>query len=208
MKALLHLALAAPCAVLIATLPASGAQRQPSGRYCAAEAGEGRFPPGCPGQRRRVSASPPGPPARPRQMVRPGIHSCQISAEYRFRPCRISQVASGEFEFTFSEGLMGIQGSLTRQGSTLLFVGRLIDDSPFLCNYGTRQLSDWSSTFDRCRSQTITVTLRRSGRGWSGDLTGLTMRTEYGYNSSGARVPVSHSLVPYDQWPLPLTILD
>lgn len=67
MRASLRLPLISAAAVaLFASASQALGQRQPSARYCPGEAGQGRYPPGCP-QPRRPAATPSGTAQRPHE---------------------------------------------------------------------------------------------------------------------------------------------
>jgi hypothetical protein len=142
--------------------------------------------------------------------LRPGRHRCQLSAEYRFRPCTVTANGPGRYRFSFPNGLMSIEGELVRRGSTLVFTGRISDDEPFICSSPERHLPDYAGLAAECRRQPLQAILRRQRNGWVGRLSGLReLRAVYANDRpAGERQrPLSHRLAPYSQAGLPLTIL-
>lgn len=142
--------------------------------------------------------------------IRAGQHQCQISEEYRFRPCRVTAAGGGRHEIVFPNGLLGVRGTLVARGNTLQFSGVLTDDVPFICAYGRRELPDHQSDFERCRSQPVSATLRRTRTGWVGQIPLVELRTHYvGDTPPGVpRTPVSHSIERYSSGSLRFTILN
>lgn len=143
--------------------------------------------------------------------IRVGQHQCQISEEYRFRPCRITAIGRGRYEIVFPNGLLGVRGTLVPSGGgTYQFTGSLTDDVPFMCGYGRRELPDYASDFQRCRDQAVRATMRRTGNGWVGQIPLVALRTHYvGDTPPGVpRTPVSHSIEPYESGTLRFTIVN
>lgn len=139
--------------------------------------------------------------------IRPGRHQCQLSAEYRFRPCTV--MLDGGLWLSFPGGLMGVQGRLVRRGETYVFTGRITDDEPLICASVERHLPDYARLSAQCRQQPLTAVLRRGRNGWTGRLTGLReLQAVYANDRpAGERQrAVSHRLAPYSSTAIPLTI--
>jgi hypothetical protein len=151
-----------------------------------------------------VPAAPAAPPATGTRLIQPGQHRCRVTAEYAFRSCTVTAAGQGRYELVVPDGLLALRGQLEERGDTLRFTGSLADDVPFICS-GDRAVPDYSSALARCRSQPVSIVLRRDGNGWTGNIRLLQVETRYVGERLPERRPVSHELVPYRE-ALELTI--
>jgi hypothetical protein len=169
------LAITAAAAALSIGIAPEPAEAQTSAG-CRQAAREGRYPPGCPRPRSAPRIHPDVPASRG---IRPGRHQCQIDSSYAYRPCTVTAIGSGRYEL-IAIGYVELRGQLELRGNTLVFTGRMTDESPGPCRAGNSDLPGFAALYRQCRDQGVHIVLRRSRRGWTGSFVPLKLRTVYG----------------------------
>jgi hypothetical protein len=109
-----------------------------------------------------------------------GRYQCQVSAEYRFRPCTVT-VSSGVTTIDIPGGLLPLRGTLWADGSDVILDGAPTDSIPFGCDAANQVGAQVGQIYGRdgripllhtaneaCHRQRVVARLRRTAGGWSG----------------------------------------
>jgi len=111
-----------------------------------------------------------------------GRYQCQISAEYRFRPCTVTVAANGVTSIDIPGGLLPLRGTLRADGNAVMVLDGVPTDSiPYGCDARNQVGSQVGQIYSReraipllhqaneaCHRQHVVARLRRTAGGWTG----------------------------------------
>ena len=111
-----------------------------------------------------------------------GRYQCQISAEYRFRPCTVTRDAhAGNSLIDIPGGLLSLRGTLHYDDNVVVLHAAATDSIPYGCDARNRVGSQVGQIYSRqgaipllhqanqaCHSQVVFTRLRKTAEGWSG----------------------------------------
>ena len=142
----------------------------------------------------RASAStPPGP-------IAPGTYRCQISEEYRFRPCTVSLGADRRTYIDMPGGLLHLRGTLRGDGRDVILEAVPQGDRPYGCaSCADGGVAEPAQVYPRsrgciplvrqadqqCRSQRAVARLRYASGRWRGTMEWKVYYNTYDYLPDG-----------------------
>jgi hypothetical protein len=110
-----------------------------------------------------------------------GRYQCQVSAEYRFRPCTVTVGPSGVTTIDIPGGLLPLRGTLRAEGLDVILDGAPTDSIPFGCDAANQVGSQVGQIYGRegripllhtaneaCHRQRVVARLRKTAGRWSG----------------------------------------
>jgi hypothetical protein len=115
-----------------------------------------------------VSGPPAVEPGPPR--IVPGNYMCQVSIDYRYRPCTITANATDLLGIETTGGLMQLSGTLRKDGNDWILEADPTESSRFGCliREEYRSRPDVREAIDSCMRQRVNARLRHANGSWVG----------------------------------------